>query len=143
MGLAFFLAGSAWSFVDTVSGEYVRRDFDQFIDKAKPVIEGSSTMIKPHNIRFDARVQTLPDKRAFSDVFVVLKAFNINPIPEISHRMFIRSEKGRIIAAYVEDRVVSDIRSTLVLEDQVEFKAYHVYNHDDGPAVVIVGFTKL
>ena len=70
-------------------------------------------------------------------LFTALSLMQVEPLPKVSHRMFVESAEGSVIPVYVEDAVVREIKAKVAVDTQANFAGYHVYNYSKGPAIVV------
>lgn len=116
-------------------------DIDRFVGEQKPMKKGTTSLMKPAPIRFQATVKRYPEERLVSYMYTVLDFFPMDPRPKVNHRMFVTTPGGHIMPVYVEDSLVMPIKQWLDEEgDQVSFYGYHMYNYSKGPAIMLTGF---
>ncbi len=129
-----------------VSASVVERyqpvDLDTFIAQQQPLKKGKRFIVQPHGITMQAELMSMPEKKDIKYAYTALMMMNINPLPSIDHRMFIRSPGGKVIAVYVEEQALSKINNELKVGDKVSFTGYHIYNYRLGPAIVLESFTQ-
>jgi len=126
-----------------VVDSYQAVDLDRFIAEQQPLQDGKRFIVKPHGVLIQAELMSMPEKKSIKYAYTALMMMNINPLPSIDHRMFIRSAAGKVIAVYVEEQGLQNINEQLKPGDTVSFSGYHIYNYRLGPAIVIEGFTQL
>ncbi len=117
-------------------------NLDQVITHTKRK-DSSRLILKPSRpVLLRVKLMRLPEKREISYLFTALNVAGVDPLPEVSHRMFVASSGGKIIPVYVEDSAAALISQTFQVDQNVRFRAYHIYNYSKGPAYLVVGFEK-
>lgn len=125
-----------------VVDSYQAVDLDTFITTQQPLKKGKRFIVKPKGTKIQAEVVAMPEEKQIKYAYTALMMMNVNPLPSIDHRMFIRSAAGKVISVYVEEKAVNKISNHLKVGEQAFFTGYHIYNYRLGPAIVIDGFTK-
>lgn len=133
--VALLLAHTAHS--KTIDGQAERVNLDQFVEANYPSVEGTKVIVVPKNIQFRAKIKRHPEHIQARYVFKALGMMQVNPLPPISHRMFIETSNGKIFSMYVEKATAKAIEKQLAVDQWYEFQGYHVYNYAKGPAIVI------
>jgi hypothetical protein len=132
IGSPFLLAGE--------EGEtYSEINLDQFIEEQTSAV-GKTLIVVPFNLKAEAVLKSYPEERTVEYLYTALQLMKVDPLPEVNHRMFIESEKGKIIPVYVDDHAAPFIKKGLQLDKKATFLGYHVYNYSKGPAIVIEAF---
>lgn len=139
--LLFGILLSAVSAAD-IKPEYTHVDLDRFISIQKPAMPGTRTILPPNDISFRGILMEGPKQIKIKYLFEALQIMNVDPLPKVSHRMFISSREGKVIPVYVEDNAIEEIKKTVKVDEEALFLAYHVYNYSKGPAVVVRGVQK-
>ena len=124
------------------AGEYRQVNLDTFIATQRPAMAGTRTILVPSNVSFTGVLMEGPKPIKVSYLFEALSIMNVDPLPKVSHRMFVASREGKVMPVYVEDKALKAIRASLKVDEEALFKGYHVYNYSKGPAVVIEGIEK-
>jgi hypothetical protein len=125
-----------------VVDKYQTVSLDAFILAQQPPEEGKRFIVKPKGISFQAELMSSPESRKIEYAYTALMMINVNPLPSITHRMFIRSAAGKVISVYVTEEGAKQIQRQLKIGEKVIFSGYHIYNYRLGPAIVVEGFTK-
>lgn len=116
-------------------------DIDKYIASQQPIQKGSRTILPPQFIAFSAVVKSHPETIKVRYLYTALSMMKVDPLPAVSHRMFLETAAGKIFPVYVEDNVVAAIRSNAAVDSRAAFKGYRAYNYSKGPAIVINGVT--
>ncbi|MEM7173181.1 MAG: hypothetical protein AAF530_23660 [Pseudomonadota bacterium] len=112
-------------------------DLDNFIATQQPTMPGTRTILPPGRVSFVAVLKSQPELIKVQYLFEALAVMQIEPLPKVSHRIFVESAEGTIIPVYVEDKAVPLIKDKVATESQASFVGYHVYNYSKGPAIVV------
>lgn len=122
--------------------DFKKIELDSFIEYEKETIqEVKRKMIKiARPISFNAKMKRYPEKKTMTYVYTAMEIAGMDPLPEVNHRMFIETKKGRIIPVYVEKSIVTKLRRGLSEEEKAIFLGYHVYSYAKGPAILVVDF---
>ncbi len=123
--------------------EFKMIDLDQFVESEKALVKEKGKMIRMMKpVKFTAKMKRLPEEKKMDYIYVAMTMSGLaNDVPKVGHRMFVESEKGRIIPVYVEEEAVKKITKNLAVEKNVHFLAYHAYSYAKGPAMLVVDFT--
>ncbi len=141
--LLFFISTAVFSSTADNKLKTVNKiDLDHLIEKTKTV-KGKKYIIKPVMFSFDATIQTLPKKGNTDYIKQTLAMMGLRPIPEMSYQMFVRSQKGEVIAVYVEDKLAEQLLKTNKPEQRFLWQALHSYNYFRGPALVLMSYKKI
>ena len=135
------LAGNAFAADD----EFKMIDLDHFVESEKELVKNRGKMIRMMKpVKFTAKMKRLPEEKQMDYIYVAMTMSGLdNDLPKVRHRMFVESEKGRIIPVYVEEEAVKKIEKNLKIEKDVNFLAYHAYSYAKGPAMLVVDFMEL
>ena len=106
--------------------------------------DGQRLILRPARpVKLDIEIMRLPETRKLEYIYTALRVGGgLDPLPEVSHRMFVKTRGGVIIPVYVEDMAALKIKDRLKVGQKVRFNAFHVYNYSKGPAFLVVGFEK-
>lgn len=116
-------------------------DIDRFVAEQRPTREGSTSLMQPSPVIFEAGIKQYPHKRKVTYMYTVLEFFPMAPRPEVNHRMFVTTPGGHIMPVYVDDSIVESIKRRLKEGGKrVSFYGYHMYNYSKGPAILVTGF---
>lgn len=112
-------------------------DLDDYIASQKPLRKGTRTFLPPEFVEFDAVIKRHPEEITVKYLYKALTMMKVDPLPAVSHRMFVQSPDGKIIPVYVEDRAVPGIQSRTTVDGEARLRGYRAYNYSKGPAIVI------
>jgi hypothetical protein len=142
-GSAF--AGDTKTNVSLEKDEFIPVDLDQVLakTKSKSANDGRRFIFrKTIPVSLQVKLMRLPEKRKIEYLYTAMSVAGIDPLPEVSHRMFVASASGAVIPVYVEDEAAKTISQTLKVNQDISLYAYHIYNYAKGPAYLVVGFKK-
>lgn len=125
------------SYTGSISGDPKSIGLQPFIDAERNAYQGTITIVPPLNIRFNAVIKSLPEKKSFSYLYKALALMQVTPLPNIAHQMFVGAPNGDVIAVYVDSRVADQISKSVELETMATWYGYHIYSYSRGPAIVI------
>ena len=137
--VALLAAAPAAAGAGTIEGEPRNIDLDTFIETQRPMMSGTKTILAPYNVSFRAVVKRGPEKIEVRYLFEAMSLMNVEPLPRVTHRMFVESRAGAIIPVYVEDQAVAMIARDAKEGSEARLRGYHVYNYSKGPAIVVDG----
>lgn len=139
--LIFIIALMPVSLVaDIIDGDYQYYDLDLMLETFKPSRKGDVNITLFRKLMFEADMVDMPYKRKTGYVKKLFNDFaNLNEIA-LEYGMTVQSKKGAAVTLYVLDELVSHIDTQLQAGDQVTFYAYHAYNSDYGPGLVVHAF---
>ena len=121
---------------------YQAVDLDRFIAANPPLKSGKRVIVKPKGIKIQAQLMASPEEKEIKYAYTALMMMNIDPLPDIRHRLFIRSAAGKVIAVYATAQGAKKILDELKVGEKVQFSGYHIYNYRLGPAIVIEDFIR-
>lgn len=116
-------------------------DIDRLVATARPEKAGTSAIFRPMPVRFGARIKQEPRQRDVEYLYTALSFFPLDPVPEVSHRMFLDTPGGHPLPVYVDDSQVEGL-ARLGVGTAATFYGWHVYNYSKGPAILVTGFER-
>ncbi|MDR0843364.1 MAG: hypothetical protein LBP68_08105 [Acidobacteriota bacterium] len=130
--------------IDAANDFFKDIDFDQLVEDEKAAVDRvQKKLIRNFEpIRFTAGVKRYPEEKKMDYIYTAMEVSGVKPLPDVSHRMFVTTGRGRIVSVYVERQAAALIRSGMKEGAKVRFLGYHVYSYAKGPAILIVGFSK-
>ncbi len=139
--LLLALAGLATANEPPAEPQYQDIDIDRLVETARPPKAGTSALFRPVPVRFGARIKQAPAKRKVEYLYTALSFFPLDPVPEVSHRMFLDTPGGHPLPVYVEDSLVKGLKR-LGEGTAVIVSGFHVYNYSKGPAILVTGYQR-
>lgn len=121
--------------------EFERVELDAYITAEKAAFESydrRKIMRMGRPIQFSATIKTVPEPKSASYIYRALSVAKMEPMPEVTHQIFIETAGGAIISAYVEKQAADEITSTLKAGQNAHFLAHHAYTYAQGPALLII-----
>lgn len=112
-------------------------NLDEYVASQRPMKEGTRTILPLDFIEFDAVVKRHPEEIKVKYLYSALSMIRVDPMPKVSHRMFVQSPDGKIIPVYVEDKAVPGIEARTTVDGEARLRGYRAYNYSKGPAIVI------
>jgi hypothetical protein len=118
-------------------------NFDTMLEEFRPSRKGTVEITLFKKLQFNAEISELPEPRKSTYLKNLLAQFSGNPNLKASMGMMAKSAKGKQWNVYVLDELVPQINALLHLGDQVSLQAYHAYNSDYGPGLLVYAFERL
>lgn len=101
---------------------------------------GQRAIFNPVRVRFTARLAAPPQAQKTAYLDKALDMLQISAKPKVSQRIGLDYGGEKLLAAYVEEGAAARIAKELKVGDSRDFYAYHVYNNQYGPALVVISF---
>ncbi len=118
-------------------------ELDSFIEGSKTDQPGRKAIMMARPVSFEAVMKRLPEKREVSYIYTALELSGVTNMPTVNHRMFLESDQGRILPVYIDVNGVKKVQAGLKEGQRAKFLAYHAYNYNKGPALLVVDFEPL
>ncbi len=118
-------------------------ELDSFIEGSKTDRPGRKAIMMARPVSFEAVMKRLPEKREVSYIYTALELSGVTNMPTVNHRMFLESDQGRILPVYIDVNGVKKVQAGLKEGQRAKFLAYHAYNYNKGPALLVVDFQLL
>jgi len=115
-------------------------DLDVMITAGSPEKEGEVILLPLPAIQVEAEVAEAPRPRKSEYVRKVLMRWGVDPLPNITHGMTLRSLKGQEVSIYLEENAARRAKADLSVNDRVTLFGYHVYNSKHGPGILVSDF---
>jgi hypothetical protein len=123
-------------------GAYKTVSVDEMIQRLSKPGDKQRYFIAPVPVKFSATLMQMPKPGTFQLVYDSLNAWGVDPIPEVSHSSYLKVETGQVIPVYVEKQAADFVRANMVVQQQAEFYALHIYNYEQGPRFLVVSVSK-
>lgn len=101
---------------------------------------GQRAIFNPVRVRFTARLAAPPQAQKTAYLEKALDMLQISSKPKVTQRIGLDYGGDKLLAAYVEEGTAARIAKELKVGDSRDFYAYHVYNNQYGPALVVISF---
>lgn len=121
---------------------YPPKDIDGMIDRLKAEGDKRRVMIKPYQLSFKAELMSELKQGEYSLIYDGLQFWGIDPMPEVTHSIYVKTPGGKVIGVYVEKEAATGLAKENV-GAQAELYALHVYNYEHGPRLLIVSYKAL
>lgn len=142
LGVCALLSGCERSTPKPVAvGEFQPIELDLLIAQEKEAFQkfNQRKMIrKADPIWFSARVMQAPEVKENSYIYQALQMAEVNPVPSVTHQLFVGAPSGQVISVYVEEGAAKKISETIAVGQSAYFFGYHMYTYKNGPAFLIV-----
>lgn len=122
------------------AGAYKEISLKDLVDKSKTEIPGQRIIFAPVPVTFRARLSSMPSPQKADYLMAAMAMMKVPSPPRVSQRIGIDygGEKG--LAAYIDDAVVERLNREAKVGQTLTFYAFHVYNNNRGPALLITSF---
>lgn len=119
---------------------YKEVSLKDLVDKSRTEIPGQRIIFAPTAVTFRARLSAMPSPQKAEYLMSAMSMMKISSPPKVSQRIGLDygGEKG--LAAYIDDAVVERLNKNARIGQSLTFYAFHVYNNNRGPALVITSF---
>lgn len=128
----------------TASGDainsYKEVSLQDLVSKSKTEIPGQRIIFAPSAISFRARLSAMPSPQKAEYLMSAMAMMKVPSPPKVNQRIGLDygGEKG--LAAYIDDAVVERLNKSAKIGQSLTFYAFHVYNNNRGPALLITSF---
>lgn len=123
-------------------GDYKSVNVDQMIARLTSVGDKQRYFIEPSPVKFSATLMQQPKAGTFQLVYDSLNAWGVSPMPEVRHASYLKVDGGKVVPVYLEAQVAKSIAKRMSVNQQAEFYALHIYNHEKGPRFLVVSFNE-
>jgi hypothetical protein len=117
-------------------------NFDTMLEEFRPQRGGTVEITLFKKLQFEAELNELPSPRKSEYLKNLLAQFSGNPHLKASMGMMMKSAKGKLWNVYVLDELAPQINEQLKVGDQLTLQAYHAYNSDYGPGLLVYAFER-
>lgn len=102
----------------------------------RPSKEGTREIVPLRPISFDAAVKQVPKEIKTDYLYEAMGIMKIDPLPVVTHRMFVETAKGHVMPVYVWDGVAKDFAAAA---EPVRMVGFHIYTYSKGAAIIVDG----
>jgi hypothetical protein len=121
---------------------YPEQDVDAMIERLTEVGDTRRLMIKPYKLRFEGELMTKPKAGSYSLIYDSLKLWGVDPLPNVTHSSYIKTNGGKVIAVYLQDSVAERLSESNV-GAQGTFYVLHAYNYEHGPRFLVLSHNEV
>lgn len=112
------------------------------IEQSRTAIPGQRVIFAPAPIRFQARLAVMPSPQKADYLMMALSMMKVSSPPKVSKRIGIDFGGEKPLAAYIDDTTAERLVQSARPGQRLTFYAYHVYNNNRGPALLVTSFSE-
>lgn len=124
----------------TPDTEYRTVDLKVLVPASRTEVRGQKIIFAPSPVRFRAQLSAMPAPQKAEYLNAALSMMKVARPPVVSQRIGLDYGGDKALAAYVEDGAAEKLKTTAHLGQAFTFYAFHVYNANRGPALVVTAF---
>lgn len=125
-----------------VSASYKDVQLKELVDKSKTDIPGQRIIFAPSPVKFQARLAAMPAPQKSEYLMMALSMMKVSSPPKVSQRIGIDYGGDKALAAYIDDALAERLGKQAKLGQSLTFYAFHVYNNNRGPALLVTSFSE-
>lgn len=114
----------------------------ELIDKSKTEIPGQRIIFAPSPVRFKAKLSAMPAPQKSDYLMAALAMMKVSAPPKVSQRIGLDYGGDKGLAAYIDDALADKLRQGAKPGQMLTFYAFHVYNNNRGPALLVTEFSE-
>lgn len=119
---------------------YKEVDMKALVPKSRTTIPGQRAIFAPTPIKFKARLLALPTPQKTEYLGMALSMMKVSSPPKVSQRIGLDYGGEKPLAAYIEEGAATRLVANAKVGQALTFYAFHVYNANSGPALVVTAF---
>jgi hypothetical protein len=112
----------------------------ELVTKSRTEIPGQRIIFAPSPVKFQATLSAMPAPQKAEYLMAALSMMKVSDPPKVSQRIGLDFGGDKALAAYIDDTVAARLVSTAKIGQTLTFYAFHVYNNNRGPALLITSF---
>lgn len=116
------------------------RDLEQLVSQSRTVIPGQRIIFAPTPVKFRARLAAMPAPQKTEYLMAALATMQVSAPPKVSQRIGLDYGGQKALAAYIDEPTAARLVQQAKLNQTLTFYAFHVYNNNYGPALLITAF---
>lgn len=113
----------------------------ELVTRSRTDIPGQRIIFAPSPVKFQARLSAMPAPQKAEYLMTALSMMKVSDPPKVSQRIGLDFGGDKALAAYIDDTAAARLASTAKLGQTLTFYAFHVYNNNRGPALLITSFS--
>lgn len=121
---------------------YKAVDLMELVPKARTTIPGQRAIFAPTPVQFKARLFALPSPQKAEYLNMALSMMKVSSPPKVSQRIGVDYGGEKPLAAYIEEGAAARLAASAKVGQALTFYAFHVYNGNRGPALVVTEFAE-
>lgn len=112
----------------------------ELVTKSRTEIPGQRIIFAPSPVKFQATLSAMPAPQKADYLMTALSMMKVSDPPKVSQRIGLDFGGDKALAAYIDDSVASRLATSAKIGQSLTFYAFHVYNNNRGPALLITSF---
>lgn len=112
------------------------------VEKSRTEIPGQRIIFAPASVKFQARLASLPIPQKTEYLSAALAMMQVSAVPKVSQRIGLDYGGDKALAAYIDDSAAARLGQSAKPGQKLTFYAFHVYNNNRGPALVVTSFAE-
>lgn len=114
----------------------------ELVEKSKTEIPGQRIVFAPSPVKFQARLAAMPAPQKTEYLMSALAMMKVSTPPKVSQRIGLDYGGDKALAAYIDDAIVERLTKNAKPGQMLTFYAFHVYNNNRGPALLVTSFSE-
>lgn len=119
---------------------YKEVNLKELVIKSRTEIPGQRIIFAPSPVKFQATLSAMPAPQKAEYLMSALAMMKVSDPPKVSQRIGLDFGGDKALAAYIDDTVATRLTSAAKIGQTLTFYAFHVYNNNRGPALLITSF---
>ena len=116
-------------------------DLKAMVASSRSEVPGQRIIFAPSPVKFRATLAAMPAPQKADYLKKALGMMGVGGTLQVSQRIGIGYGGDKALAAYIDDAAAARLSREAKVGQQLNFYAYHVYNHSRGPALVVTSFS--
>ncbi|MFH1659463.1 MAG: hypothetical protein ABIG35_09130 [Pseudomonadota bacterium] len=119
---------------------YKEVNLRELVSKSRTEIPGQRIIFAPSPVKFQATLAVMPSPQKAEYLMAALSMMKVSDPPKVSQRIGLDFGGEKALAAYIDDAVAARLGGSAKVGQVLTFYAFHVYNNNRGPALLITSF---
>lgn len=133
-------AAAASSAASDPAAAYKDVDLKTMVGNSRSEVPGQRIIFAPSPVKFRATLAAMPAPQKADYLKKALGMMGVGGTLQVSQRIGLDYGGDKALAAYIDDAAAARLTREARIGQQLNFYAYHVYNHSRGPALVVTSF---
>lgn len=116
-------------------------DLKTMVATSRSEVPGQRIIFAPSPVKFRATLAAMPAPQKADYLKKALGLMGVGGTLQVSQRIGIGYGGDKALVAYIDDTAAARLAREAKVGQQLDFYAYHVYNHSRGPALVVTSFS--
>lgn len=114
----------------------------ELVEKSRTDIPGQRIIFAPTAVKFRARLSAMPVPQKADYLMSALAMMRVSSPPKVSQRIGLDYGGDKGLAAYIDDTAAERLVRSAQPGQTLSFYAFHIYNNNRGPALVVTAFAE-